>query len=43
MEFKLNILEAIVRRCSLKKVFLKIRKIQRKAPTPKSLFDEVAF
>ena len=30
--------EAVVRKCSIKKAFIKIRKIHRKAPVPSSLF-----
>ena len=31
-------LEAVVRTCSIEKVFLKFRKIHRKIPVPESLF-----
>ena len=31
-------IEAVVQRCTVKKVFLEIRKIDRKTPVPESLF-----
>ena len=34
--------EAVARRCSVKKVVLKILKIHRKTPVPEFLFNEVA-
>ena len=34
--------EAVVRRCSVKKLFLKISQIHRKTPVPESLFNKVA-
>ena len=35
---KLPSLEAVVQRCSIKKVFLEILQIHRKTPVPESLF-----
>ena len=34
--------EAVAQRCSVKKVFLKFRKIHRKTPVPEPLFNKVA-
>ena len=34
----IQLLEAVVQRCSVKKVLLDIRKIHRKTPVPKTLF-----
>ena len=39
---KLPSLEAVVQRCSIKKVFLEILQIHRKTPVPESLFNQVA-
>ena len=35
-------IEAVIKRCSVKKVLLKILKIHRETPVPKSLFDKIA-